>query len=159
MVWINYTRLFWYDVTFVWCHRLLTSKACCVHWTFVATWLLSSRWAILKASLNFKHCSLSRIAWYGSQMCDHSSRHCTCYISRITAYQQYPKNIISSCSHLKYIKISMNMLQTLRRSSFVDDENTIVKISMFGNPWRCDSALAWLCDLDIGNFSHDGVFE
>ena len=69
-----------------------------------------------------------------------------------------PRNIISSCFHPKYLKMSMNMLQTLRRS-FFDGENTVVKVSMFGNPWRCDSALAWLCDLDIGNFIHDGLSE
>ena len=76
--------------------------------------------------------------------------------NRIPAISQKYNFLLFS---LEIYKISMNMLKTLRRSSFVDDENTIVKISMFGNPWRCDSALALLCDLDIGNFSHDGVFE
>ena len=63
-----------------------------------------------------------------------------------------PQNMIFSCCRLKYLRINENMLQTLNGSHF-DGGNTAVKVSMSENPWRCDSSLAWLCNLDIGNFS------
>ena len=72
--------------------------------------------------------------------------------------QEIPRNMISSCSHLKYLSISVNKLQTLGVLVF-NDENAIVKVAMLGNPWRCDSALAWLCNLDPGNYSIYGSVE
>ena len=71
---------------------------------------------------------------------------------------EIPPNMISSCFYLTYLRINENMLQTLNGSYF-DGENAAVKVFMSGNPWRCDSSLAWLCNLDIGNFSEGGSVQ
>ena len=65
-----------------------------------------------------------------------------------------PQSMIPSCSKLKQINIKRNRLVTLDGSLFVG-RSVVMKVYMSDNPWICDSSLAWLCNLDYGNFTDD----
>ena len=65
-----------------------------------------------------------------------------------------PQSVIPSCSKLKEINIKRNRLVTLDGSLFVG-RTAAMKVYMSDNPWICDSSLAWLCNLDYGNFTDD----
>ena len=66
-----------------------------------------------------------------------------------------PPSFVSNCPNLRQLFIAKNNLLTLDKSIF-DVEGAMI-LSLSGNPWRCDSALAWLCDLDFMNHRMDGV--
>ena len=69
--------------------------------------------------------------------------------NRIT---RIPQSVIPSCSKLKQLGITWNNLGTLNGSIF-GGGHVAMEVFMSGNPWRCDSSLAWLCNLKYGNFT------
>ena len=61
-------------------------------------------------------------------------------------------SFLSNIPNLQELFILNNRLHTLDESVFGGTHTAMVVI-LAGNPWRCDSALAWLCDLPLSNYS------
>ena len=66
-----------------------------------------------------------------------------------------PTRLLSHCPNLRELLINDNNLRTLDHSVFEGNHST-VRVTLSGNPWRCDSALAWLCDLHFENYNNEG---
>ena len=66
-----------------------------------------------------------------------------------------PSSFLSNIPNLQELFILNNHLHTLDESVF-GGTHTAMVVTLAGNPWRCDSALAWLCDLPLANYSLRG---
>ena len=69
--------------------------------------------------------------------------------------QAFPPSLLSKFPNLQEFFISINNLHTLDESVF-GGIHAVVLVRLSGNPWICDSALAWLCDLKLKNYSFMG---
>ena len=69
-----------------------------------------------------------------------------------------PSNFLSNFPSLQYFVTINNDLHTLDKTVF-GGQHVAVVVALFGNPWRCDSALSWLCDLHLENYSFMGVVQ
>ena len=72
-------------------------------------------------------------------------------VNRIT---QMTQSVIPSCSKFKQFSVRRNKLVTLNGSIF-GGGHVVMEVSMLDNPWRCDTSLAWLCNLEYGNFTEE----
>ena len=69
-----------------------------------------------------------------------------------------PSNFLSNFSSLQYFVTINNNLHTLDKTVF-GGQHVAVVVALFGNPWRCDSALSWLCELHFENYSFMGLVQ
>ena len=59
-----------------------------------------------------------------------------------------PSGFFRNCPNLQQFVITKNRLCALNRSLYEGRDKSAV-LGLSGNPWWCDSALAWLCDLHL----------
>ena len=59
-----------------------------------------------------------------------------------------PSGLFKNWPNLRQFIITKNKLRTLDISIFEGRDDAVV-VSLSGNPWWCDSALTWLCDLHL----------
>ena len=68
----------------------------------------------------------------------------------------FPPSLISTCPNMQEFFITNNNLHTLEKSAF-EGKHSGVTVTLAFNPWSCDSALAWLCDVQMKNYSYGGI--
>ena len=68
----------------------------------------------------------------------------------------FSSTFISHCPNLSELSIDDNDLYALDKSVF-EGNHSRVRVTLSDNPWRCDSDLAWLCDLHFDNYNVMGT--
>ena len=150
MVRISYIILRWSGATFVRCLLLLTLRNLAITYNFI-TYIpvdyFKGFTTLQTLFLTMNHL----IQFPDVHPLNHTLKSLFLLLNRIKII---PQSVIPSCPKLKQLNIKRNMLQTLDGSLFVG-RSAAMRVTMSANPWRCDSSLAWLCNLEYGNFTED----